>query len=108
MTLSKIEEEEAIESLVTIVKYPTVSALGVQNGSYVACAEYLLHRLNEIGLTDAGIVEGSLEGNPLSAPRGSGMMHPFRALFSTATMTLFLQWRRTGYQIQLCIYNKSV
>jgi len=65
MTLSKIEEEEAIESLVTIVKYPTVSALGVQNGSYVACAEYLLHRLNEIGLTDAGIVEGSLEGKPI-------------------------------------------
>jgi aminoacylase len=65
MPLSKTEEEAAIESFAKLVQFPTISALGVSNGSYVACAQYLIEQCTAAGLVNVGVVEASLPGKPI-------------------------------------------
>ena len=63
--LSASEAEEAIETFMSIVKFETVSAIGVSNGSYQACVAYLSKLCIEAGLTDVRILEESVPGKPI-------------------------------------------
>ena len=58
--LSAREVEDAISSFRSLLKYPTISSLASHDGSYVACAEYLLTTLRSVPcLEDARILDES-------------------------------------------------
>ena len=72
LPLTETEEKEAIEDFVTLVTFPTVSALGPTNGSYEACASFLLRKCTDAGLLDVWILEDSLPGKPIVLAKWAG------------------------------------
>lgn len=62
--LTPTERERAIESLVQLIKFPTISGSGPLDGSYNACAEWLLQELRGLGL-ETTILDSSVENKPI-------------------------------------------
>lgn len=69
--LSRELRERAVNDLVEMVKFPTVSGDGPINGSYDDCAAWILSRLTELGL-DCSILPESLPHKPLVVGKWEG------------------------------------
>ena len=65
MNLDESEKDAAIKSFIDLVRFPTVSALGPTNSSYVDCVEYLKSYCLEIGLSEVEILECSKINKPI-------------------------------------------
>lgn len=64
MVLSIEEQQESILAFIDILKFPTISNTAAADGSYVACATWLLQKLIDIGL-EAFILPESLPTKPI-------------------------------------------
>ena len=73
VSLTKEEEGTAINDFVHLVTFPTVSAIGPTNGSYNACAEFLMGKCTDAGLIDVQILEDSLPNKPIVLAKWKGM-----------------------------------
>jgi aminoacylase len=63
--LSKGEGEDAIDVFTKLLQYKTISGSAPEDGSYNACAAYLLQFLNDLGLENVQIVTESLPNKPI-------------------------------------------
>ena len=52
-SLNHIESEYAIERLCDLIRFPTVSSLAANDGTYVACATWICHELKKISVFDS-------------------------------------------------------
>ena len=73
VSLTKEEEGTAINDFVHLVTFPTVSAIGPTNGSYDACAEFLMGKCTDAGLIDVRILEDSLPNKPIVLAKWRGV-----------------------------------
>jgi aminoacylase len=64
MDLDLDDQEQAIGKLIQLVQFPTVSATAGEDGSYVACADWLVEELGALGL-GAFILPESLPNKPI-------------------------------------------
>jgi aminoacylase len=59
-----VEARAAVDNLISVIQFPTISGLGPTNGSYVACAEWIISELQTAGL-NASILPESKSGKPI-------------------------------------------
>ena len=63
--LTDLEKESAVNDFVTILRFPTVSGAGPTNGSYDACANWLLEKCTSIGMDVSMILPESVPHKPI-------------------------------------------
>jgi aminoacylase len=62
--LSLQDKEQAIDDFIEIIKFKTISNLGI-TGEYLNCAEWLINQLNLIGLDNVMILPESKDNKPI-------------------------------------------
>ena len=65
-------DNERVQLFCELLKFETVSAAGARNGSYDACAAWLVHQLSRIPLDHCGILPESLPGKPVVVAEWAG------------------------------------
>jgi len=63
--LSTEIKEECVNDFIEILRFPTTSGLGIENGSYINCANWIMQKLNDIELDDVSILKESINGKPI-------------------------------------------
>ena len=69
--MNEIEKQEAIDLLVQILQFPTISSTGPIDNSYNNCANWIFNQCKNIGL-DVCIIEESLPNKPIVATKWIG------------------------------------
>lgn len=64
--------DECINDFIEILKYQTISGIGVLNNSYNDCANWIVSKLNDIGLDEVSILKESVEGKPIVVAKWYG------------------------------------
>ena len=74
-------EDECVSDFIEILRFPTISGLGVENGSYVDCANWIVQKLNEIELDEVSILKESIDGKPIVVASWDGTKPDLPCIF---------------------------
>jgi aminoacylase len=70
--LSEAERASAVSQFIELIRFKTVSGDGPFNGAYSACGDWLLRKLQELGL-EAEIIPESKPNKPIIVGRWQGL-----------------------------------
>lgn len=66
------ERNDCLNDFIEILRFPTISGIGVLNGSYTECANWIVSKLTEVGLDEISILSESVDGKPLVVAKWIG------------------------------------